>query len=88
MSFAAVRIWPGIFYTGGTTGFPKGVMLPHRALWTSGLCFGAGLDVSSRDRTVHAAPMFHIAGSAMLFSLTAFGGSHAIISGVRAKSIS
>jgi acyl-CoA synthetase (AMP-forming)/AMP-acid ligase II len=32
----------GIFYTGGTTGFPKGVMLPHRALWASSFCFAAG----------------------------------------------
>lgn len=75
----------GIFYTGGTTGFPKGVMLSHRALWTSGLCFGSGMDISSRDRTIHAAPLFHIAGSAMLFSLTTFGGSHAIIPGFEPK---
>ena len=69
----------GIFYTGGTTGFPKGVMLPHRALWTSALCFGTGVAVTSTDRMLHAVPLFHIAGSAMLFSVTTFGGSHAII---------
>ncbi|MGZ0189641.1 MAG: AMP-binding protein [Alphaproteobacteria bacterium] len=75
----------GIFYTGGTTGFPKGVMLPHRALWTSAMGFGAGGFVTQSDRTVHAAPLFHIAGSAMLFSVTAFGGSHAIIPGFEPK---
>ena len=71
----------GIFYTGGTTGFPKGVILPHRALWTSAICFGAGGSVTANDRTLHAAPLFHIAGSAMLFSLTTFGGSHVFIPG-------
>ncbi|HUT50919.1 MAG TPA: long-chain-fatty-acid--CoA ligase [Alphaproteobacteria bacterium] len=75
----------GIFYTGGTTGFPKGVMLPHRALWTSAMCFGAGVTMTADDRTVHAAPLFHIAGSAMLFSITTFGGSHAIIPGFEPK---
>jgi acyl-CoA synthetase (AMP-forming)/AMP-acid ligase II len=69
----------GVFYTGGTTGFPKGVMLPHRALWTSAMCFGAGVAMTEEDRQLHAAPLFHIAGSAMLFSVTTFGGSHAII---------
>ena len=27
----------GIFYTGGTTGFPKGVMQSHWAIWASGM---------------------------------------------------
>jgi len=71
----------GIFYTGGTTGFPKGVMLPHRALWTSAMCFGAGATMRPEDRMLHAAPLFHIAGNAMLFSITTFGGSHAFIPG-------
>ncbi len=75
----------GIFYTGGTTGFPKGVMLPHRALWTSSVCFGAGMDITAADRTIQAAPLFHIAGSAMVFSTTTFGGSHAIIPGFEPK---
>ncbi|MEJ2121269.1 MAG: long-chain fatty acid--CoA ligase [Alphaproteobacteria bacterium] len=75
----------GIFYTGGTTGFPKGVMLPHRALWTSAMCFGAGVSMTAEDRQLHAAPLFHIAGSAMLFSVTTFGGSHAMIPGFEPK---
>ena len=75
----------GIFYTGGTTGFPKGVMLPHRALWASSMCFGAGANVTADDRNIHAPPLFHIAGSAMLFSLTIFGGSHAFIPGFEPK---
>ena len=76
----------GIFYTGGTTGFPKGVMLPHRALWTSAICFGLGANLGPRDRTLHAAPLFHIAGSAMLFALTTYGGSHALIPGFEPQS--
>ena len=46
----------GVFYTGGTTGFPKGVMLSHRGLYVNGMtlaaegllqpgCFGSGAAV-------------------------------------------
>jgi acyl-CoA synthetase (AMP-forming)/AMP-acid ligase II len=75
----------GIFYTGGTTGFPKGVMLPHRALWASSFCFAAGANLTPEDRIIHAPPLFHIAGSAMLLSTTLFGGSHAFIPGFEPK---
>ena len=75
----------GIFYTGGTTGFPKGVMLPHRALWASAFCFGSGVNITPADRIIHAPPLFHIAGSAMLFSTTLFGGSHGFIPGFEPK---
>ena len=72
----------GIFYTGGTTGFPKGVMLPHRALWSSAMSFGGSFAaLSPDDRNLQAAPLFHIAGSAMLFAISIFGGTHAIIPG-------
>ncbi|MEM7270952.1 MAG: AMP-binding protein, partial [Pseudomonadota bacterium] len=74
----------GIFYTGGTTGFPKGVMLPQRALWASAVAFGNTISISPKDRTLHAAPMFHIAGNATLFSITTFGGSHAFMPGFEA----
>ncbi|MEP5766657.1 MAG: long-chain-fatty-acid--CoA ligase [Halieaceae bacterium] len=51
----------GIFYTGGTTGFPKGVMQSHRAIWASAM--GALPDFNmTRDSTyLHVAPMFHMA---------------------------
>lgn len=75
----------GIFYTGGTTGFPKGVMLPHRALWASSFCFAAGANVTPEDRMIHAPPLFHIAGSAMLLTTTLAAGSHAFIPGFAPK---
>jgi acyl-CoA synthetase (AMP-forming)/AMP-acid ligase II len=84
-AFRTAEDLAGIFYTGGTTGFPKGVMLPHRALWASSMCFGAGANVTADDRNIHAPPLFHIAGSAMLFALTIFGGSHAFIPGFEPK---
>lgn len=75
----------GIFYTGGTTGFPKGVMLPHRALWASSMCAASGLGLTPEDRMLHAPPLFHIAGVALLLSTTIVGGSHAFIPGFEPK---
>jgi len=52
----------GIFYTGGTTGFPKGVMLSHKNLWTSSICLISAMEINKEgDRYLHAAPMFHLA---------------------------
>lgn len=67
----------GIFYTGGTTGFPKGVMLSHKALWSSSLSVGAGTSAFNPDmRYLHAAPMFHLADFAMSTATSIYGGSH------------
>ena len=43
----------GIFYTGGTTGYPKGVMLPHRGLWSSsvGVAYGFKFDSATNIST-------------------------------------
>jgi len=52
----------GIFYTGGTTGFPKGVMLSHKNLWSSSICLGSGMNINKAGESyLHAAPMFHLA---------------------------
>jgi len=52
----------GIFYTGGTTGFPKGVMLSHKNLWTSSICLISAMEINKEgERYLHAAPMFHLA---------------------------
>lgn len=51
----------GIFYTGGTTGFPKGVMLSHANMITSALGEQATVPVRvPGERVLHAAPMFHL----------------------------
>ncbi len=55
----------GLFYTGGTTGFPKGVMLSHANLITSSLgCAATGV-FTPGGVYLHAAPMFHLADLAM-----------------------
>lgn len=51
----------GIFYTGGTTGFPKGVMLSHRSLIASALGLQPASRYTEESRVLHAAPMFHLA---------------------------
>jgi long-chain acyl-CoA synthetase len=52
-----------LFYTSGTTGKPKGVMLSHRNLLTMALTYFADVDaVDPRDAIVYAAPMSHGAG--------------------------
>ncbi len=70
----------GIYYTGGTTGRPKGVMLSHANLLTSALGSAAtGNFMAPGGRYLHAAPMFHLADGAAWTARNALGGSHVII---------
>jgi long-chain acyl-CoA synthetase len=69
----------GIFYTGGTTGRSKGVMLSHGNLMANAMnALGEGMWPGT-SVYLHAAPMFHLANGAAMYSLLLSGGSNVII---------
>lgn len=69
----------GIFYTGGTTGFPKGAMLTHANLWSSAISLVSLIGLGEQDRVLHAAPMFHLADGALTQGGMLAGSTHVFI---------
>lgn len=69
----------GIFYTGGTTGRSKGVMLTHTNHVANTLQFATLIDLSAEAIYLHAAPMFHIADALYMYLITHIGGKHIFI---------
>ncbi len=63
--YAQAPAW--LFYTSGTTGRPKGVVLTHRNLLSMALNYLADVDHASvGDHLLHAAPMSHGSGLYMI----------------------
>ena len=69
----------GIFYTGGTTGFPKGVMLSHTNFFVGGVSNAHELGMKDGTVYLHAAPMFHIADLIWFSTVTLMAGTHVVI---------
>ena len=72
----------GIYYTGGTTGKPKGVMLSHANLLVSALgACATGELITPRGRVMHAAPMFHLADMITWVAGNLLGATHVMVPG-------
>ena len=69
----------GLFYTGGTTGAAKGVMLTHRNLLANAQHFGMCWPFTSEMRWLVVAPLFHAAGSIAVLSTVWNAGEHVIL---------
>jgi long-chain acyl-CoA synthetase len=69
----------GIFYTGGSTGKAKGVMLSHDNLISNAMNAIALVGYDRTSSYLHAAPMFHLADGMATFAMTMVGGTHVMI---------
>jgi long-chain acyl-CoA synthetase len=69
----------GLFYTGGTTGRSKGVMLSHRNLISNFLCTNALAPYPDDTVFLHSPPMFHLADAAAIVGVTMIGGAHVVV---------
>ena len=68
-----------IFYTGGTTGLPKGAMLTHTNLTSNALHIIGALHLDDNDRYLHCGPQFHLADGAFAYGVTWTGGTHVFV---------
>ncbi len=64
-----------LFYTGGTTGRPKGVMTTHRNLIANAFHKVVACSLTGDDRFLAIAAMFHVAGVAPLVGLVWLGAT-------------
>ncbi len=65
-----------LYYTSGTTGEPKGVMLTHGNVALHALGAREEFQISDKDVWIHVAPMFHLADAWATFAFGACGATH------------
>lgn len=74
-----------IYYTSGTTGRPKGVMLSHKNGMTHALGTIAEIHLTDQDVWIHVAPLFHLADAWATWAVTWVGGTHVLVREFDAK---
>lgn len=79
---AATSGWEtaALFYTGGTTGRPKGVMHSHHAMVMQCVNLVAELHFNEETVHLHSGPMFHMGDCMTGHSVTLAGGTHTFLS--------
>lgn len=68
----------GLFYTGGTTGASKGVMLTHRNLIANTMNWLIATQQGPEDAYLVMAPLFHAAGSLAVLATVWIGGCQVV----------
>jgi acyl-CoA synthetase (AMP-forming)/AMP-acid ligase II len=76
-----------LYYTSGTTGRPKGVMLTHKNVCSHALGTIAELKLVDTDVWAHVAPMFHLADAWATFAITWVGGRHVMVGQFEAEAV-
>lgn len=68
-----------LFYTGGTTGRPKGVMLTHGNIMFNSLNLIPEVQMDEHVVHLHAGPLFHVAAGVRIYSVSLVGGTHVVL---------
>lgn len=68
-----------LLYTSGTTGRPKGVMLPHRQLFWNAVNTVWACDTGPEDRVLAFLPLFHTGGLNCLATPTLYRGGTVVL---------
>jgi fatty-acyl-CoA synthase len=68
-----------LFYTSGTTAYPKGVMLTHRNLYLHAFYTALGLKGTDRDVHLYTVPLFHVNSWGAPHIFTMLGGRHVML---------
>jgi fatty-acyl-CoA synthase len=68
-----------LMYTSGTTGVPKGALLPHRKTLYNSLNAQLFFDLSGRDRVLAVVPLFHSFGLQILSIPALYAGAGVVL---------